>query len=183
MKYRQKLFCFLFTGKWRLTLGFNILLTTSSLWILWAIVNFVRSNGGSVTLMVQQPAKDGNNTINYTILLHMPRTYYGKNYLRINFFNGCEYDNCKVTFDPDLLYRSDAVVFHHDMMQKNPPRKRDNQIWIFASFETPFYTHNVYKKYKFDWVMSYRVMLMCSRRTVSFKNVRKFLRKIILQYL
>jgi hypothetical protein len=60
-------------------LAFNILLTTSSLWILWTIVNFVRSNGGSVTLMVQQPAKDGNNTINYTILLHMPRTYYGKN--------------------------------------------------------------------------------------------------------
>lgn len=86
----------------------------------------------------------------------MPRTYYGKNYLTINFFNGCEFDNCKVAFDPDLLYRSDAVVFHHDMMKKNPPRKRDNQKWIFASFETPFYTYNVYKKYKFDWVMSYR---------------------------
>ena len=132
------------------------LLTTGSLWILWTIVNFVRSNGGSATFMMQQPAKDGNNTIHFTIVLHMPRTYYEKNYLRINFFNGCEFDNCKVTFDPDLLYRSDAVVFHHDMMKVNPPRKRDNQKWIFASFETPFHTYNVYKKYKFDWVMSYR---------------------------
>jgi hypothetical protein len=61
--------------------------------------------------MMQQPAKDGNNTIHFTIFL--PRTYYGKNNLRINFFNGCEYDNCKVTFDPDFS-RKFSHVFERD---------------------------------------------------------------------
>jgi hypothetical protein len=67
--------------------------------------------------MVQQPAKDGNNTINYTILLHMPRTYYGKNYLRINFFIKRSLKRSKNPFL--VISLPGRILLHHIMMKNN----------------------------------------------------------------
>jgi hypothetical protein len=58
---------------------------------------------------------------------------------------------------------------------------------IFASFETPFYTSNVYKKYKFDWVMSYRRDAdvfspygLVQKRIVVFTSIEKVNSKVII---
>ena len=50
----------------------------------------------------------------------------------------------------------DLVVFNHAEMKIQPPVKRNNQIWVFSSHESPPYMYNYYAQNQwvdtFDWI-------------------------------
>ena len=72
----------------------------------------------------------------------------------------CEFKNCEISFNKSDIDNSDLVLFNHAEMNIQPPVKRNNQIWVFSSHESPphmykYYTQNQWVD-KFDWTFSYR---------------------------
>lgn len=92
----------------------------------------------------------------FIILLYSPPSYFDEKNVT---FDKCKYTNCKVTTDKKLYNKSEAVIFHHNVMSTSPVKFKD-QIWIFASLESPYNTYNTFSsdafKMKFDWTMTYR---------------------------
>jgi hypothetical protein len=59
----------------------------------------------------------------------------------------CEFKNCEISFNKSDIDNSDLVLFNHAEMNIQPPVKRNNQIWVFSSHESPphmykYYTQN-----------------------------------------
>ncbi|XP_063431104.1 glycoprotein 3-alpha-L-fucosyltransferase A-like [Mytilus trossulus] len=92
----------------------------------------------------------------FTILYYGAPSYHTKNKKNTDFFNGCEFQNCKIVFDRSVLNTSDIVLFEQTMLKDKMPKKRNKQTWVYETYETPYHTQTVDKHFQFDWTMSYR---------------------------
>ena len=78
-------------------------------------------------------------------------------------FDGCEFDNCILSFDRSTIEKADAVLFKGRSLPKKLPFTRpQGQVWIFAEDEAPItydYDGGQWKssQYRgsFNWTMSY----------------------------
>ncbi|XP_048741046.1 alpha-(1,3)-fucosyltransferase C-like [Ostrea edulis] len=71
----------------------------------------------------------------------------------------CEkHPKCVFSMDKKDLPNSDVVIFTQSYMESVPPRKENNQVWVFNSMESPaFMTQPSPRWYaELDWLMSYR---------------------------
>ncbi|XP_061179079.1 glycoprotein 3-alpha-L-fucosyltransferase A-like [Saccostrea echinata] len=92
--------------------------------------------------------------------LRQYRTYWIKmepyiaNYLKLNNNSRCSVPNCILT---DNISNADIVVFSHQHIPKSTLNKREGQIWVFYSAESPYHTHRPNKEWmdRFDLSMSY----------------------------
>lgn len=107
--------------------------------------------------VINMRLKERNKT--YIILLYEKPVWMKLNNILLGKSN-CEFQNCNFSSNIEDFNKSDVVLFHHSSMNVKPPVKRNNQIWIFYSFESPIYTNKHYKKKEwqgvFDWTYSYR---------------------------
>jgi hypothetical protein len=63
--------------------------------------------------------------------------------------DNCEFKNCEISFNKSDTANSDLVLFNHGEMNIQPPVKRNNQIWVFSSNESPPHTSNYYTQKQF----------------------------------
>lgn len=99
-----------------------------------------------------------NRTKIFKMLWFAPPTWVSKE--DPNTMDYCEFKNCNLSVNTNDTANSDLVLFHHTDMNIEPPVKRNNQIWVFVSNESPPHTQNYYTEKqwvdKFDWSFSYR---------------------------
>ena len=79
---------------------------------------------------------------------------------KTHIMDNCELKNCEISFNKNDIANCDLVLFNHAEINIHPPVKRNNQIWVFSSNESPPHTSNYYTQKqwvdKFDWTFSYR---------------------------
>ena len=79
---------------------------------------------------------------------------------KTHIMDNCEFKNCEISFNKNDIANFDLVLFNHAEINIQPPVKRNNQIWVFSSNESPPHTSNYYTQKqwvdKFDWTFSYR---------------------------
>ncbi|CAC5411915.1 E2.4.1.214 [Mytilus coruscus] len=102
-----------------------------------------------------QPLRTNASGTYFTMLFYAtPYWFNAKTFV----FDECSYKNCKITTDKKLLFTSEAVIFHHNSFSTLPDKPRD-QIWIFATLESPYNSHQRFSgkvKNKFNCTMTYR---------------------------
>ncbi|CAC5410829.1 FUT-1 [Mytilus coruscus] len=103
-----------------------------------------------------QPLRTNASETDFTILFYMTRGLFHPKPL---VFDKCDYKNCKITTDIQLLSTSEAVIFLHDSFSALP-EKPNGQVWIFATLESPYFTINRFNtdklKRTFNWTLTYR---------------------------
>ena len=75
---------------------------------------------------------------------------------------GCQVRNCEITSDRKHLNRSDAILFHSQRLDGDPPSKYPHQRFVFATNESPENSWNsLYSspqwKHVFNWTITYRL--------------------------
>ena len=94
----------------------------------------------------------------FKMLWFVPPTWLSEK--KTHIMDYCEFKNCEISFNKNDIENSDLVLFNHAEMNIQPPVKRNNQIWVFSSHESPPHTHKYYRQNqwvdKFDWTFSYR---------------------------
>jgi len=124
---------------------------------------------------LKQPRKD-----NYKYIY-----YYNKpGFISSNVFDKCEY-KCKMTSKSNNEYaKSDAVIFFGPKLggKINPPKKRNDHIWVLHVKESPANYFGALPKWKnlFNWTMTFRrdsdilaINGIFSKRTHISKNLHK----------
>ena len=92
-------------------------------------------------------------------ILYYNAEYYSQ-YNGDDVFQNCPQPKCTFSTDNDDIDESSAVIFRHNALPWFAPEKKQGQIWIFTSSESPLHTvtdvkHKQWKD-KFNWTLSYR---------------------------
>jgi hypothetical protein len=98
------------------------------------------------------------NAREWRILWHTIPFYLEKNLEYANSKKCKKHPRCTFSKDKNDLPKSDVVIFTQSYLTRFPPRKKDKQIWVFNSMESPAFMEKPSLRWynEFEWLMSYR---------------------------
>lgn len=73
-------------------------------------------------------------------------------------FSQCDFTNCALSYNSSDMDKSHAVIFHYRLLSKVVPKKRNGQIWIIWTLESPANDGDISEKWRklLDWSATYR---------------------------
>ena len=73
-------------------------------------------------------------------------------------FSQCDFTNCALSYNSSDMDKSHAVIFHNRFLSKVVPKKRNGQIWIIWTLESPANDGDLTEKWRkeMDWSATYR---------------------------
>lgn len=73
-------------------------------------------------------------------------------------FSQCDFTNCTLSDNRSYMDNSHAVIFHSRFLSKVVPKKRNGQIWIIWTLESPANDGDLREKWRkeMDWSATYR---------------------------
>ncbi|XP_046340694.2 glycoprotein 3-alpha-L-fucosyltransferase A-like [Haliotis rufescens] len=110
---------------------------------------------------VIEPATDLVTTDTKVILWYSPTRYHPV-LSRLHPLRGCPESRCRVTTNRAFYEQSEALVFTAQLLDKAPPEKLVNQVWVLHNHESPrwskkeIHLYNGHWSSRFNWTMDYR---------------------------
>ncbi|XP_067660155.1 4-galactosyl-N-acetylglucosaminide 3-alpha-L-fucosyltransferase FUT5-like [Haliotis asinina] len=110
---------------------------------------------------VIEPSTDLVTTDTKVILWYIPTRYHPV-MARLHPLRGCPESRCRVTTNRAFYNQSEALIFTAQLLDKIPPEKLKNQVWVLHNHESPKWSketmhfHNEHWSSKFNWTMDYR---------------------------
>ncbi|XP_067660274.1 alpha-(1,3)-fucosyltransferase C-like [Haliotis asinina] len=108
-----------------------------------------------------EPATDLVTRDTKIILWYSPTRYHPV-LSKLHPLRGCPEAKCRVTTNRGFYNQSDALVFTAQLLDRIPPMKLPNQVWVFHNHESPRWVNgNTYLYTEswsstFNWTMDYR---------------------------